>query len=467
MGKRKNLLSRSHVLWQTSIAAIVLLLFVCPLPFPLSPLYPFPFPHAPGLFQANAANAEAVSVSTSTREGRLVVFDDAWSTINLRYYDQRFNGLDWDTQRTVFRSLAAETNSGAELYAVLRRMIASLNDPHTRVFAPHEKSDWWRPRFVSIGLSVREVGGFPIVVQVDRDSAPQRAGIRAGDVMETINGELALSLVKGRLRNSLAQTTSARFRAFATLLEGPSETSVEIQWKGKEGNLRSGRFWRHWKQRELGLRIRREKGEYVIEIDAFTEPIARSFTTLLKEKVNSLRGVIIDLRGNGGGDAEAMAHIASTFLGEGFSLGRFTGRSGTSFTVSTPSKSLLVAQSIPQSVFSPGLPLIVLTSERTSSAAEIFIGALKTSRRATIIGTETCGCVLAIRTRHLLPDGGLLDISELDYQTSEGDRLEGHGIKPDEAVMLQRSDLYSGRDGAMELAIGKLKALRNRTSPKR
>jgi len=286
--------------------------------------------------------------------------------------------------------------------------------------------------------------------------------------METINGELALSLVNGRLRNSLAQTTSARFRAFATLLEGPSETSVEIQWKGKEGNLRSGRFWRHWKHRELGLRIRREKGEYaVIEIDAFTEPIARSFTTLLREKVNSLRGVIIDLRGNGGGDAEAMAHIASTFLGEGFSLGRFTGRSGTSFTVSTPSKSLLVAQSIPQSGFSPGLPLIVLTSERTSSAAEIFIGALKTSRRATIIGTETCGCVLAIRTRHLLPDGGLLDISELDYRTSEGDRLEGHGIKPDEAVMLQRSDLYSGRDRAMELAIGKLKALRNRTSPRR
>ncbi|MFN2515811.1 MAG: S41 family peptidase [Pyrinomonadaceae bacterium] len=430
--------------------------------------FPFPFPPSPNSVSARAERGEAAVVSTSTREGRLAVFDDTWSTINARYYDQQFNGLDWGAQRTVFRSLAAETNSGAELYAVLRRMIASLNDPHTRVFAPHEKSDWWRPRFVSIGLSVREVGGLPTVVHVDRDSAPRRAGIRAGDVMETINGELALSLVNGRLRNSLAPTTSARFRVFATLLEGPSETSVEIQWKGKKGNLRSGRFWRHWKQRELGLRIGREKGEYaVIEIDAFTEPIARSFTTLLREKVNSLRGVIIDLRGNGGGDAEAMAHIASTFLGEGISLGRFTDRSGTSFTVSTPSKSLLVAQSIPQSGFSHGLPLIVLTSERTSSAAEIFIGALKTSRRATIIGTETCGCVLAIRTRHLLPDGGLLDISELDYQTSEGDRLEGHGIKPDEAVMLQRSDLYSGRDRAMELAIGKLKALRNRTSPKR
>ena len=73
-----------------------------------------------------------------------------------------------------------------------------------------------------------------------------------------------------------------------------------------------------------------------------------------------------------------------------------------------------------------------------------------------VIGTETCGCVLAIRTRHLLPDSGLLDVSELDYRIAVGVRLEGHGIKPDETVLLQRDDLYSGRDRALERAIDKL-----------
>jgi carboxyl-terminal processing protease len=106
------------------------------------------------------------------------------------------------------------------------------------------------------------------------------------------------------------------------------------------------------------------------------------------------------------------------------------------------------------------LPLIVLTSERTSSAAEIFIEALRVSKRATILGTETCGCVLAVRTRHELPDGGLLDISELDYETAEGHRLEGHGIKPDETITVERSDLYSRRDRAMEVAVNKLARLR-------
>ncbi len=418
-------------------------------------VFPFPLPLSPLSSSAHADRNDSAVVSTATREGRLAVFDDAWSTINERYYDRSFHGLDWDAQRIVFRSRAAETNSGAELYAVIRRMIASLNDPHTRVFAPEEKFDWGHPRFVSIGLAMREVEGLPTVVQVERGSAPQRAGIRAGDVIETVDGEPSLSLVNSRLGDSLTARRSSRYRAFSTVLEGPPETSVEIRWQGMDGKERSARFERHWQHRYLGLRVRRERGKYaVFEIDAFTNSIAYGFASLLKEKLKGIHGIIIDLRGNGGGDAEAMADVASAFLGEGYSLGQFSDRFGASFTLSTRSKSLVMPERIAQTRF----PLIVLTSERTSSAAEIFIAALKTSRRARIIGTETCGCVLAIRTRHTLPDGGLLDISELDYHTSEGDRLEEHGITPDETVMLERSDLYSGRDRAMESAIEKLRS---------
>lgn len=432
---------------KTKTAALIALLFVC-------------------LFQAHSpAGAEGSNpalVSTETREGRLAVFDDVWSTINERYYDSQFHGLDWNLQRLNFRDAAAEAPSGRELYLVLRRMIASLGDSHTRIYPPEEKFDWWRPRFISVGISLKEVEGRAVVTNVQKSSAPARAGMRAGDIIQNVDGKPALGLVNSRLADtsvsnnpSGTSATTARFRAFALLLDGAAGSSVEIRWQRKNGKQRTAHFRRDWQQRELGLRVRRESGYAVIEIDAFTKPIAAVFARAMKEKMAGVRGVIIDLRNNGGGDTEAMTDIASAVVGNGSSLGQFTERSSYSFTINTRSKSLLT----PERISLTNLPMIVLTSERTASAAEIFVAALRASARARVIGTETCGCVLAIRSRHQLPDGGLLDVSELDYRTAAGVRLEGHGVKPDETVLIQRSDLYSSRDRALEVAVSHLKSL--------
>ena len=440
--------NRAKRRWQRLRTSVLSLALLISLPLPLFPNSPFP----------PASLRDVTLVSTATPEGRLAVFDDAWARINERYYDQTFHGLDWEAQRTIFRAQAAKAASAPDLYAVLRRMIASLNDPHTRVFAPEEKFEWWHPRFVTVGFALAEIAGEPTVTKIDDNAEARRAGVHAGDVIETVNGEPALSLVKSRLANLPdPSSSSARFRVFAKLLDGPANSAVDISWKGKDGKRKSARFQRYWQQRELGVRVNRERGDYaVVSLDAFTKTIATDFARTIREKVKGAKGVIIDLRTNGGGDAEAMSDIASSFLGVGVDLGQFTDRVGTSFTIYTQPRSLLTLFGLEQTK----LPLVVLTSERTASAAEIFVEALRVSRRATIIGAQTCGCVLAVRTRHLLPDGGLLDVSELDYQTPSGAHLEGHGIKPDETVQVERSDLYSRRDRAMERATDSLNGTR-------
>jgi len=398
---------------------------------------------------SRAARDDSSLVSTTTTEGRLVVFDDAWETIQDRYYDPNFHGIDWQAKRTTFRPAAARANGTHEFYDVLRQMIASLKDAHTRVYSPDEKFDWWNPRFVTVGLTTREVQGVPIVLQIDPASAAAKTDVRPGDVIVSIDDVPAAEFVTQRLAASgLSRDSDARYRAMAGLFDGPAGTSVKVTWANHSGKQKSAVLQRYWGQRLLGFNNQRRGNIAFLRLDAFTQSVALEFAKTLPDLLEGAEGIVLDLRSNGGGDAEAMADIASLFLDDGINLGRFADRSGAAFELQTFSRRMWRIPRLTQIK----LPLVVLTSESTSSAAEILVATLQAKRRALVIGTETCGCVLAIRNRHALPDGGILDVSEFDYRTAGGVRLEGAGVKPDEKSTLTRADIYSRRDAQFELA---------------
>jgi carboxyl-terminal processing protease len=340
--------------------------------------------------------------------------------------------------------VAARANGAHEFYEVLRQMIGSLKDAHTRVYSPDEKFEWWSPRFVTVGLAIREVEGAPTVIQVEPGSAAAKTDIRPGDVITKID-DLP---VPGFLAQRSGLPEGARSRAIANIFEGQAGTTVKVGWISRNGKQKSAVLQRYWSQRQLGFSNQRKGKVAILKIEAFTQSVAMDFLRSLPDVLEGAEGIVLDLRANGGGDAEAMADIASLFLEDGINLGKFADRSGASFELQTYSKRLF---RVPQ--WSPTkLPLVVLTSENTSSAAEILVAALQAKQRARVIGTETCGCVLAIRNRHPLPDGGLLDVSEFDYRTAGGVRLQGAGIKPDKSTPLTRADIYSRRDAALELA---------------
>jgi carboxyl-terminal processing protease len=400
------------------------------------------------LWTVNASDDSSL-VSTATVEGRLTVFDDVWETIQERYYDPTFHGIDWQAKRATFRPAAARAANTQEFYDVLRQMIGSLKDAHTRVYSPDEKFDWWSPRFITVGLTVREVQGAPTVIHVEPGSAAAKTEIQPGDVIASIDNIPVADFIAQRMR-SVGVTD--RFRTVATLFEGAAGTSVKVGWTTRNGKQKSAVLQRYWSQRQLGFNNQRKGKIAVLRIDAFTQSVALDFSKMLPDVLQGAEGIILDLRANGGGDAEAMADVASLFLDDGTNLGKFADRSGASFELQTFSKRMW---RIP-GLLPTKLPLVVLTSENTSSAAEILVAALQVKRRAHVIGTDTCGCVLAIRNRHALPDGGVLDVSEFDYRTAGGVRLEGVGVKPDKVIQLTRTDIYSRHDRAFDLALASL-----------
>jgi carboxyl-terminal processing protease len=399
-------------------------------------------------FVARAAHDDSTLVSTTTVEGRLTVFDDVWETIQERYYDTKFHGIDWQAKRATFRPAAARAGNTVEFYDLLRQMIASLRDAHTRVYSPEEKFDWWSPRFVTVGLTVREIEGVPTVIHVEANSEASKTEIRPGDVIASIDNIPVAEMIAQRMKNTgVTNDGSIRFRTIGTLFDGAAGSQVNVAWITRNGKHKSAVLQRYWSQRQLGFTNQRRGKLAILRIDAFTQTVAQDFARALPGILDGAQGIVLDLRSNGGGDAEAMADVASLFLDDGTNLGKFADRSGASFELQTYTRRMWSRAASPIK-----LPLVVLTSENTSSAAEILAATLQAKGRAKVIGSGTCGCVLAIRNRHALPDGGVLDVSEFDYRTAGGVRLEGAGIKPDKLIVLTRSDIYSRHDRTLERA---------------
>ena len=390
---------------------------------------------------------------TAARAANLAVFDDVWITIKDRYYDPSLHDVDWQGLRQTFRPLAADARSTSDLYATLRRMLARLRDSHTRLYAPDETFDRDRPHVWTTGLSLREVDGVPLVWRVARGSSAERERVRAGDIIVSVGGESASDLLERRSAENqgASRRETRRFQAVTRLLDGGVDDSIiTINFLRPDGRAYTAQLQRLRQERPLPLVVRTaRRGIVVIRLNAFTGSTAADFGRLLKN-LTTARGIVFDLRDNAGGESEAMLDVLSAFLPPNSLIGRFTDRNGRIATELQTRTAMLSAAaritSLPQ-------PVVVLTSPKTASAAEIFAAALRERGRARVLGENTCGCVLGTRGAHKLPDEGKLVFSEMDYHTTLGTRLEGAGVSPDETIKLSRRDLQAKTDSLLERAV--------------
>ena len=412
------------------------------------------------LFTVHGSRFTVKAERLPTREQRLEVFDDVWQTIEERYYDVNLRDVDWAAQREMYRAKAANAADNAEFYQILKLMVGSLHDSHTRVFSPEEKSDWRNPRFISVGISIREIEGELVVTNAEKNSEASRLGIKIGDVLTSIDGVPAQEILERRVREQPGASTAGigRLRAAAGIFEGAADSFVRVGFQSevKRGAERFAVLKREWENRPASISARRNGTTLIIAFDAFSADIVQDFFQILENQLRGVRGIVLDLRANRGGSAEAMTDIASAFLSENQTLGRFIDRSGKTQVEANTRRWLLYTASaarIPAAV-----PVVILTATATASAAEIFAAALKNSKHARALGTATCGCVLAVKGQHLLPDGGVLEISELDFQMPDGARLEGVGVPVDETIIQKRRDLLARRDTALERALQLIKS---------
>jgi C-terminal peptidase prc len=136
-----------------------------------------------------------------------------------------------------------------------------------------------------------------------------------------------------------------------------------------------------------------------------------------------LDGLVVDVRGNGGGRVDLLLEVVGLFV-DGGTIGTSEGRMG-SRELQIPSDDIVP--------YLAGVPVVVLTGEDTVSAAEMFAGGLQALGRARVVGKPSAGNTENL-LGHNLPDGSRLWLAELVFRLPDGTLIEGAGVQPDQLV---------------------------------
>jgi carboxyl-terminal processing protease len=301
---------------------------------------------------------------------------------------------------------------------------------------------------------LRIIDDLATITRVQPGSPAARAGLRAGFVVEKIDGIPINQIVERASRRAESQgiTRIRQTRAILARLNGDPGTAVAITYSGKPGPAATEKINREKLTGEMSPRMGNFPPQYV-EFDSRRLPqdigyirfniFVVSIMDRLRSAIRSDRdaaGVIIDLRGNPGGVGQMSCGLAGMLESAEASMGTMKMRAGfQNFAV------------FPQSGAYLG-PVVVLIDELSASTSEIFAGGMQELGRATVVGKRSAGAALP-SIFEKLPTGAVFQYAIGDFKTPKGTLIEGRGVTPDIDVSLSREALLSGSDTQLEAAI--------------
>jgi carboxyl-terminal processing protease len=320
---------------------------------------------------------------------------------NDQLIDEVLNMISRDYYRPVNRTQLV--NQG------LAAAVASLDDPYSHYFDPSDYRSFENqtdPHLSGIGIDV------------DPQPAPQ--GLRVVDVFPGTPAARA-GLARGDLITEVGATSLAgRSTDFSSgLIKGQAGTHVILTIVSGDHRRRITLVRADIAIPVTSSRIVKVHGVEIgyVALTSFTEGAGTEVRAQVEKVLRAgARGVILDLRENGGGLLDEAVNVASIFIPDGT-------------IVSTDGRSLprqvylAKGGAIPTSI-----PMVVLVDRDTASSAEIVTGALQDRGRAKVVGTHTYGKGV-FQEIQPLPNGGALDMTVGEYFTPNGHNLGGGGVR--------------------------------------
>lgn len=307
-----------------------------------------------------------------------------------------FNALYKELQTFYVDSIDAEKSINTAIAAMLNDI-----DPYTEYFSAKDQ-DAFRT------MTTGEYGGIGSIIQQNEEgviisepyegSPAQKAGLRPGDLFVSIDGDSVLGWTSDRVSNKLKGQSGSTLKL---VMKRPwvSDSIKTFEFKRAKIQIPPVPY--------VGM-VRPEIG--YIGLNTFSEKSAAEVRAGVEKLIkDGAKGLILDLRGNGGGLVESAIEILGFFLPKGTAV------------LTTRGKGVLNEKVYKTSVnpIDTKIPLAVLVDGSSASASEIVSGALQDLDRAVIIGSRSFGKGLVQSTREL-PYDGMLKVTIAKYYIPSG-----------------------------------------------
>lgn len=352
---------------------------------------------------ASGATLLLVSAARLDRGETVLISQEEYATL------QRYAKLS--NLMTVIESDYVDDVSGEELIEnAAYGMVALLGDPYSYYLTPEDMAALQESdsgKYVGVGgtFTTDPETGEMILTRIYPDSPASEAGMQVGDKLVGVNGE---------------DITGMDTAAVTALVRGDAGTELTMTVQRGEERLDFTMERREVEVIDLTYDMT-EDGILRITLSAFSTNADTAFEEAIDYgRDNDMRGILLDLRGNGGGADNILQPIADLLLPEGLI---FYTEDHDGNRVEYDSNAYMV-----------GLPLVVLCDENTASASEVLVAALQDYQVATVMGTTTFGKAIGQSTYTVASDGSGLHLTTVRAYSPLGRNWNGEGLTPDIVV---------------------------------
>jgi len=310
-------------------------------------------------------------------------------------------------------------------------MLQSLGDAHTAYMTPDEYTQANTAlggEYEGIGAIVDITGDYLKIVSPMPNSPAEKAGVKVGDLiiavdgqdMTGVDGELVLKKVKGPAGTPVTLTIQrvGTDQPFDIIVTRAKITQSSVTYKMLDSGIA------------------------YVALSTFGDNSTKDLKAALKDVLaKNPKGLVFDLRYNGGGYLNTAIEVTSQFINSGYVLFEQYG-DGTRTEFEALKGGLAL-----------DIPMVVLVNEGSASASEITAGALQDAGRAKLVGVTTYGKGTVQDWRALQDNQGAVRITIARWLTPKERQINGIGLTPDVEVKITDEDIAAGRDPQLDKAV--------------